>query len=257
MDETARPNTIASLRERVTAGDVGVRGPLAATFLLAFLAGVTGLILLVGLARLGATATRATTLVWVNAWNALLYLPAFAALALYVHGEDSRLRDLFAFDRDRLARDVGRGVLLAVPLLVADAAIEYPLVAVASGIWGDPFAVAPALPTLPLLGLLLVASALAGVAEEAVYRGYALPRIAARTAPAVGVAVTALGFALQHAVLLLYVSPPYAVVRGVAAAAVGVLLGWLYLREGERLVPLVAAHAAWTLVSVLAFGALF
>lgn len=253
-DETPRANTVAALRERVAAGDVGVGGPLVVTFLLAFLAAVTGLILLVTLAGMRASAPGSTVLTWVTAWNALLYVPAVAAIALYVHGEDSRIRDLFAFNRERLPRDVGRGLLLAVGLVAVDAAIEYSLARLTTGLWGSSFPVEPAFPAPAVVLVLVATSLLAGVVEEAMYRGYALPRLAARTTTPVGIAVTAVGFGLHHTVLAFYATPPYAVVRGAGVLAVGVLLGWFYVRENERLVPLVVAHAVWAFVSVGLFG---
>jgi membrane protease YdiL (CAAX protease family) len=87
------------------------------------------------------------------------------------------------------------------------------------------------------LGLVAV---LAGLGEEALFRGVVQPALAERLPGWGAVALTALAFGLAHALTATY---------AVLAALVGGYLGWLQLAGGNLLVPVVA-HAVYDLVAL-------
>ena len=89
------------------------------------------------------------------------------------------------------------------------------------------------------LTIALVA-ALAGLGEEALFRGVLQTALLARLPAWAALAVTAAAFGLAHALTLTY---------AVLAALVGGYLGWLHLASGNLLVPILA-HALYDLVAL-------
>jgi hypothetical protein len=87
---------------------------------------------------------------------------------------------------------------------------------------------------------LALIAALAGLGEEALFRGVVQAALAERLPGSAAVAVTALLFGLAH---------PLTVTYAIAAALVGAYLGWLQLASGNLLVPIVT-HAAYDLVAL-------
>jgi membrane protease YdiL (CAAX protease family) len=87
---------------------------------------------------------------------------------------------------------------------------------------------------------LVAVALLAGVCEEALFRGVAQPALARHLPPAAAVALAAALFGAAH-----WVTPAYALLAGL----VGAYLGWLALAGGNLLVPMVA-HAAYDVVAL-------
>jgi CAAX protease family protein len=83
-------------------------------------------------------------------------------------------------------------------------------------------------------------AALAGVGEEALFRGVIQTALLARVPAWAAVAITAAAFGLAHAVTLTY---------AVLAALVGGYLGWLQVASGNLLVPILA-HALYDFVAL-------
>lgn len=83
-------------------------------------------------------------------------------------------------------------------------------------------------------------AALAGLGEEALFRGVLQTALLARLPAWAGLALTAGVFGLAHALTLTY---------AVLAALVGGYLGWLHLASGNLLVP-VLAHALYDFVAL-------
>ncbi|HET7240384.1 MAG TPA: CPBP family intramembrane glutamic endopeptidase, partial [Gemmatimonadales bacterium] len=100
--------------------------------------------------------------------------------------------------------------------------------------------VAPLFRGIGPLGLALLA-ALAGLGEEALFRGVAQPWLAGLLSPWPAVALTGLVFGLLHPVSLAY---------RVLAALAGAYFGALVVLSGNLLVPVVA-HAGYDLVALL------
>ena len=87
---------------------------------------------------------------------------------------------------------------------------------------------------------LITLSAMAGLGEEALFRGVIQTALAGHLPAWVAVALTALLFGAAH-----WLTTAYAVL----AAIVGAYLGWLLLASGNLLVPIVA-HAVYDLVAL-------
>ena len=87
---------------------------------------------------------------------------------------------------------------------------------------------------------LVLVAALAGLGEEALFRGAIQTALAGHLPIWAAIAVTAAVFGLAH-----FLSPAYAVL----AAIVGAYLGWLFVITGNLLVPVVA-HALYDLVAL-------
>ena len=100
--------------------------------------------------------------------------------------------------------------------------------------------VAPLFRGIGPLGLALLA-ALAGLGEEALFRGVAQPWLARMLSPWPAVALTGLAFGLLHPVSLAY---------SVLAGLAGAYFGALVVLSGNLLVPVVA-HAGYDLVALL------
>ena len=87
----------------------------------------------------------------------------------------------------------------------------------------------------------------AALVEELTYRGYALPRLtAARLTPGLALWLTSLGFGLQH-VAFPFIDSGISFYRCLEIFAIGLALGWIYLKLG-RLLPLVVGHYLWDAV---------
>jgi hypothetical protein len=89
-------------------------------------------------------------------------------------------------------------------------------------------------------GSLMLVAALAGIGEEALFRGVVQTALAGRLPPWAAVAATATVFGVAHALTAAY---------AVLAALVGAYLGWLHLASGNLLVPIVT-HALYDLVAL-------
>jgi membrane protease YdiL (CAAX protease family) len=87
---------------------------------------------------------------------------------------------------------------------------------------------------------LLLISALAGLGEEALFRGLVQAAVADWTTPMVGLVAASLLFGLAHAVTRAYV---------VIAAAMGIYLGLLFEYAGG-LLPAAIAHGAYDFVAL-------
>ncbi len=87
---------------------------------------------------------------------------------------------------------------------------------------------------------LMIVSALAGIGEEALFRGFLQTALAGLLGPWTALAAASLVFGLAHCI-----TPTYAVY----AAVVGAYLGWLLLASGNLLVP-VLVHALFDFVAL-------
>jgi membrane protease YdiL (CAAX protease family) len=85
-----------------------------------------------------------------------------------------------------------------------------------------------------------VVAALAGIGEEALFRGVVQSALLGRLPGWAAVLVTAAAFGAAHALTLTY---------AVLAALVGAYLGWLHLASGNLLVPILA-HALYDFVAL-------
>lgn len=132
-------------------------------------------------------------------------------------------------------RDVAGGAIAAVPMLFA----MIWMVESHNAIWLDIRQVVEQMILPSLRGLrfwqLASLSALAGLGEEALFRGILQTKLAAHLDKTLGLALASAAFGLAHAL-----TPAYALLAG----AMGLWLGWLYLWTGDLMAP-VLCHAVY------------
>ncbi len=90
-------------------------------------------------------------------------------------------------------------------------------------------------------GQLLVMSVLAGVGEEALFRGVLLPWMASHTGPLAALMLSSLLFGMAH-----FISKEYMI----GTTIIGVFLGGLYLWHGNLLVPM-AVHGLYDFAALV------
>ena len=179
--------------------------------------------------------------------NVLIVLVDVASLGLvawFLSRENHNLSDLFDFDPSRNLRDVALGLGLFVVLTVVFQVATVASVVGVVSVFGESTPPPSVQPPLWVFALVTVISPITiAVAEESIYRGYALPRIEAATgSTALAVLVTSLGFGLQHAMLPLNTFE-WSLARVLATFVSGLVFGIMYVRW-RRLLPLVIAHWA-------------
>ena len=99
--------------------------------------------------------------------------------------------------------------------------------------------VLPSFASCSLFDLALV-SALAGLAEEALFRGVVQESLSARFNPWVGLLLASLLFGLLH-----FITPTYALLAGL----ISLYLGWLFLAYENLLLPMIV-HALYDFVAL-------
>ncbi|MDN5900607.1 MAG: CPBP family intramembrane metalloprotease [Brachybacterium sp.] len=192
------------------------------------------LILLLGVGLLAAN----LSLLHANALVVLVDLAALGVVALAMRAEGRRLRDLFG---PFLRIDLAWGALLLVILVVGFLAANFAANLLVYG--GAPPVSTDAVPSVPLwVGLVavLVAPLSIALSEEAVYRGYAQPRLQVRFGRLGALVAVALVFGIQHIGFALTSGPDIAA-KVLTTFFAGLILGglWLWMR---RLMPIVLAH---------------
>lgn len=192
------------------------------------------LVLLLGVGLLAAN----LSLMHANALVVLVDLAALGLVALAMRAEGRRLRDLFGPFR---WVDLAWGALLLVILIVGFLASNFAANLLVYG--GAPPVPTGTMPSVPLwVGLVavLVAPLTIAVSEEAVYRGYAQPRLQPRLGRLGALVAVAIVFGIQHIGFALTSGPDIAA-KVLTTFFAGLLLGglWLWMR---RLMPLVLAH---------------
>lgn len=215
------------------AGAEAPRVPLAR--IIGILAARPVLILLLGVGLLAAN----LSLMHANALVVLIDLAALGLVALAMRAEGRRLRDLFGPFR---WIDLAWGALLLVILVVGFFASNFAANLLVYG-GAPPIPSGDAMPSVPLwVGLVavLIAPLTIALSEEAVYRGYAQPRLQPRLGRLGALVVVAAVFGIQHIGFALTSGPDIAA-KVLTTLFAGLLLGglWLWMR---RLMPLVLAH---------------
>ncbi|MDN5687951.1 MAG: CPBP family intramembrane metalloprotease [Brachybacterium sp.] len=237
MDTTPRPFAPPDPHGALTSSDASrpdaATAPTPVGRVLGVLAVRPLLILALGLGLLAA----GRSLMFANALVVLVDVVALIVVGRAMRAEGRRLRDLFAPWR---WVDLAWGALLLVILVVGFLAANFLATLIVHG--GAP-PVPSSAPDVPLwagLVAVLIAPLTIAVAEEAVYRGYAQPRLGRRIGSLGALVVVALVFGLQHVGVALTSGPDVAA-KVLTTLLAGLLLGGLWLRM-RRLVPLVLAH---------------
>ena len=192
------------------------------------------LILALGLILIAAR----TSLIYANALVVIVDVAALAAVALAMRAEGRGLRDLF---RPWRWVDLAWGALMLVILTVGFLVSNF--VANLIVYHGAPPMPTGATPSVPLwVGLVavIVAPLTIALAEEAVYRGYAQPRLAGRIGTALALIIVAVVFGIQHIGFAL-TSPADVAAKVLTTLFAGLILGGLMVWM-KRIAPLVLAH---------------
>lgn len=175
-------------------------------------------------------------------WLNLLIIPvdliSLAVVHLALRAEGRSLVDLF---RPWRWIDLAWGLLMIVICTVTFVAGS--VIGSRVAYLGAPPAQSGALPSVPLwMGLVcfLVMPATIALAEEAVYRGYAQPRLSGRIGTIASLLVVAVVFGVQHLGIALS-SPQAAIAKILATLITGIVFGLLMLWM-RRICPLVIGH---------------
>lgn len=194
-------------------------------------------------------------------WSALVVtivnVVTFGFLMWRARVESFRFREMIGFQRERLWRDIGQGLLLSLglyALLTAGVMLTALLIMLLAGkTLPEQFAptgVMPevSLPTWLALFMSLGFTIFNPLIEELNYRGYAQSRLIALTGRAgTGILIVSLGFGLQHMAFAFTVYAMPAFVVGFLFWSIGA--GYVVYRQ-KRLMPLIVAH----FISNAAFG---
>lgn len=257
ISRDATKNPIEVARRRVLAGRVGWVRPLVAVFLLPALAFVAIEAITLGLALAGATKPWDVAGQWWSAWVPLLYLPTLAVLVALVHQEGDGVGSLIGVGRTRVARHLLTGAGLGVSFFVSDqllaALFGQALVWMSAGhtsaVVPPPFGVPQQLPLPAAVSGVVILPLLSGTIEELIYRGYALPRLAALGGWLLAIVIVSFGFGLEHALLWLWRAWPLAVGQGLAFFVIGVAKALLF-RWHRHLLPLIVGHTLWGFIGI-------
>lgn len=194
---------------------------------------------------LGATLLAANlSLLYANALVVAVDVVALIVVALAMRAEGSGLLALF---RPWRWMDLLWGALMLVILLAGFLASNYAANLIVYGGAPPMPSVAPDIPLWAGLIAVLVAPFTIAVSEEAVYRGYAQPRLADRIGTALALILVAIVFGAQHIGFAL-TSPEDVAAKVLTTCFAGLVLGGLMLWM-KRIAPLVLGH--WGLDLVL------
>jgi membrane protease YdiL (CAAX protease family) len=193
---------------------------------------------------------------WAPFTFTIVNLVCLVLLLRLTRREGVRLTDMLGFRRERLLRDLGLGLLLSfgLGLLFVCGVLLGGLVLYGTDLFarfetvfvGDAdFSLVP--PAWLALVTGLVFPVVNASVEELHYRGYVQPRLVAAWGVWTGIAVTILGFALQHIAFAATIAGAFVYV--VAYLFWGAGAG-VFAHRNRRLAPLVLAH----LVTNLSFA---
>lgn len=185
---------------------------------------------------------------WVNGLVWVTDLLSLALIVWLLRPEGRTLRDVIgsrlgAGLRPSVAREVLACIVVTLIFLVTFVISSFVanLIVYAGGPpMGVPGAYQPPVPAL--IGMLVLPFTV-GVAEEVVYRGYALPRLVPLVGGKVWLAVLiqAFFFGLQHVAFFWGDLGAGAVSKFIAMFLGGIVFGFIYVKQ-RRLLPLIVAH---------------
>jgi hypothetical protein len=187
---------------------------------------------------------------WFPVYGTLIDVGCLTLLWRFTRREGIGLFDLLGFERTRILRDIGLGVVLIPIYLAFILAGVYSAGWVVYGTLTPPFLFAP-LPLGAALYGVLVFPFVWGFTEQMTYNGYLVPRfqvLSQRTG--VAVACVAFAWSLQHAFMPLTFDPKFMTFRMLSPIPPTLFATLLYLRI-RRVIPFAIAHAALDCASVL------
>ena len=255
LEAAAQPNSIASIKERASAGSVSWAGPLLLLPMRTFMWMATqGILALVFLAQHRPDPWRQATC-WYCVVGTLGDIVCLLLMRHFTHCEGIRLRDLLGPIRMKWGRDLWLGLamlVLAIPIFAGAGWISQRI------FYSSP-AANPAIQFLHSRGLPVWAMVysvgiwwvIQSPTEEATYNGFALPRLVALTGRTwVAVLIVSFWFTVQHCAFGFIPDWRFLAYRFVAfyPACLAASLVYLYFR---RLMPLIFAHWPMDIAAVL------
>ncbi len=170
----------------------------------------------------------------------VFYVILFVVVAAAVRSEGRSLASVFNFARNRLAVDIGIGLLLVVAVIFV---LDQFYVSVWTLYRPVPHLIYFGSQPPPAVFLLVIVPGVVAVTEELIWRGYSISRFQMLTnSPTKSVLLASLGFGVWHHNLYL---------SGLTFFT-GILFGYVFVKT-RRLAPTIAAH--W-IIDSLAFYAL-
>jgi hypothetical protein len=250
MSEASAPNGRAALAERRAAGLLSWPGPLLLLFARPVLAVAGQGLVAAFYAAQGSAAPWREAGAWLPLYAILIDGGCLLLLWRLARREGIGLGDLIGFERRRLGRDLLLGLALIPPGLLLILGGNYGACWLVYGTFELP-TVLGALPLWAALWAVLVFPLLWGVVEQTSYNGYALPRFQALTGRTwLAVAIVALVWSAQHAVMPLTFDPDFMLYRLLSPLPFSTFICLVYLRV-RRIVPLATAH--WLMDGASAF----
>lgn len=178
---------------------------------------------------------------WLPVYGSLIDAGCLGLLWWLTRREEIHLRDLIAFDRRRLGKDVLLGLALIVPSLLFILAGNFTSNFLVYGRLGMPQIFEP-LPLWAALYGVIVFPLLWGITEQTTYNGYVLPRLQILFgSTGLAVAAVALVWSFQHALMPLTFDPKFMLYRLLSPLPFSIFITLVYLRL-RRIVPLATAH---------------
>lgn len=241
MSEAAASNSHAALVERRSTGVLTWSGPTLMLFARSALAVAAQALVAAIYAAQGSATPWLDAAAWFPLYAILIDGGCLGALWWLARREGITLLDLTGFDRERFGRDLLFGVALIIPSLVLILGGIYASSFLVYGNFDAPDILNP-LPLVPALYAVLVFPLIWGITEQTTYNGYLAPRFQALSgSTGLAVALVALFWSFQHAVMPLTFDSDFMFYRALAPIPFSVFQLLLYLRI-RRIVPLATAH---------------
>jgi hypothetical protein len=243
-------NSREALSRRVESGTLAWRDPALMLFARSFFA-VAAQALVAGIFALRSSAAPwHDAEPWFPVYGTLIDVGCLTLLWRFTRREGIRLVDLLGYERERLLRDVGLGVLLIPIYLAFILAGVYSTGWVLYGTLTPPFLFS-SLPFGAALYGVLVFPFVWGLTEQMTYNAYLVPRFQVLSrSTGVAVACVAFAWSLQHAFMPLTFDPKFMTFRMLSPIPPTLFATLLYLRL-RRVIPLAIAHAALDCASVV------
>ena len=209
-------------------------------FARSILAVLAGAFVAAVLAHRGSAAPWRDAAMWFPLYATLIDAGCLALLWVLMRREGGRLTSLIAFDRTRLGRDVMLGLILVAPslLLILGGVALAGLVVYGSAATPMTF---DSLPLPAAIYALAVFPLLWGFTEQMTYNGYLASRIQVLGGTTVAVAIVAVVWSFQHAVMPVRLDADYMLYRALGPIPASIFSIIVYLRI-RRIVPLAVAH---------------
>jgi membrane protease YdiL (CAAX protease family) len=241
-----QPNSFTQIEQRVAGGRLSFTGPLVLAALRPMLFFTVQGLLALGYFAIHRPGAWHEAGRWWTVYGTVVDIGCLIGLRIFTRKEGIRMRDLIGPLRLRGGRDVflGLGIFLLVfPCIVGGSMLAqrllYGSLETATSVYLTQL---HALPLWAFVYSVTVWWVISSPTEEAIYQGYALPRLRALTGRTwIAMAVVGFWFAAQHALLPFVPDAKYLLFRFLQFVPAVLILMIIYLRT-RRLGPLILAH---------------